>query len=332
MRVTKQVAARAAVVVCVAAALCLMSRTQALASAQIGRFTINFQEGVFRRNGDFVIPGRVTGNSPDGDFVSDRAVGNYQRQDVTLIGHVVLHQHLAAQHGPAPNAMTLTSDQLRINGQTRTYTATGAVTAVQGSRTLQAESMQLDDRTHEAVLQKNVHVHENDQQIDSEEIHYNTVSGALLMPVPVTGRGVDGDFRADRAEGNQLGGTFTLLGNVVLHRVSGVGRGTLGHDPLTLWCDRLDIDNRTRIYTAVGHVKIAQANRTLTGPYLRLDDNTHIGTMTGGVHGEQIPDRTFDAAQLIYNTETEDFKALGGVQATFPYRRPSPSPSATPRK
>ncbi|MBC5805276.1 MAG: LPS export ABC transporter periplasmic protein LptC [Candidatus Eremiobacter antarcticus] len=331
MTLTKLVA-RCALVTASVAALCLSSRSPALASAQIGRFTINFNEGVFHRNGDFVIPGRVTGNSPDGDFVSDRAVGNYQRQDVTLIGHVVLHQHLAAQRGPAPDAMTLTSDQLRINGQTRTYAATGAVTAVQGSRTLQAGSMQLDDRTHEAVLQKNVHVRENDRQIDSEEIHYNTVSGALIMPVPVSGRGSDGDFRADRAEGNQLGGRFTLIGNVVLHRASGVGRGTLKNDPLTLWCDRLDVDNRTRISTATGHVRIAQANRTLSGPYLRLDDNTHIGTMTGGVHGEQIPDRTFDAAELIYNTETEDFKALGGVQATFPYRRPSPSPSATPRK
>ncbi|MBV8460942.1 MAG: hypothetical protein JO009_08640, partial [Candidatus Eremiobacteraeota bacterium] len=68
-----------------AVAFVCASRGPALADARIGRFTVNFAEGVFQRSGDFVIPGAVNGRSPDGDFKADRAFGNYQRQDVTLV-------------------------------------------------------------------------------------------------------------------------------------------------------------------------------------------------------------------------------------------------------
>ncbi len=317
----------ALVIMSAAATACV---APALADARIGSFTVRFAEGVFHRNGDFVIPGAVSGVSPDGDFKADRAFGNYQRQDVTLVGHVLLHQRVG--QGPSAQPMTLTANQLRIFGKPSTYTATGSVVVVQQNRQLHADYLQLDERTHEGLLRGNVSAQEDDRVVQSEEIHYNTLSGAILVPGQLNGFSSDSDFRADRGVGNQKAGTFTMTGNVIVHRFGNYGKANNSTEPLTLWCDKLDIARTPQTtYTATGHVKVAQGDRTLVAPVLKLNDTTHTATMTGGVHGEELPDRTFDAAEVIYNTQTEDFKALGGVKATFPFKRgqfASPTPAA----
>ena len=306
----------------------------AAASMQMGKFSINFELGDFRRNGDFVIPGQVTGVSPDGDFRSDRAIGNYQRGQVTLIGHVVLHERFSGTKGPPQPPMTLTAEQLHIDSKLKLYTATGNVRAVQGTRTLTADLAQLNDATHDTTFTGNVHLQDSGRALDAQEIHYNLASGDLQVPVRVSGHSADGDFSADRASGNQRTGIFTLSGNVLVHKLGGVGKGAQSRDPVTLQSERLVINNQTKEYDADGHVRVSQANRIISAPHLTLNDTTHVATMTGGVHGQELPDRTFDAAQLIYNTQTEDFKALGGVRVTFPYRRggasPTPSPRVTP--
>jgi lipopolysaccharide export system protein LptA len=307
------------------------SLAPALADARIGRFTVTFAEGVFHRNGDFIIPGAVTGVSPDGDFKADRAFGNYQRQDVTLVGHVLLHQRVA--QGPSSQPMTLTSNQLHITSKPSTYTATGSVVVVQQNRQLHADYLQLNEATHEGLLRGNVSAQEDDRVVQSAEIHYNTLTGAIVVPGQLNGFSSDSDFRADRGVGNQKAGTFTMTGNVLVHRFGNYGKANNSSEPLTMWCDKLDIARRPQTtYTATGHVKVAQGDRTLVAPVLKLNDTTHTATMTGGVHGEELPDRTFDAAEVIYNTQTEDFKALGGVKATFPFKRgqfaPSPAPSS----
>ncbi|MDQ6766722.1 MAG: LptA/OstA family protein, partial [Candidatus Eremiobacteraeota bacterium] len=311
----------------------LVSAAPASADARIGKFTVTFAEGVFHRNGDFVIPGAVRGVSADGDFKADRAFGNYQRQDVTLVGHVMIHQRVAG--GASGELMTLTAQQVRIAGKPSSYTATGSVVVVQANRRLHADYLQLNEATHQGLLRGNVSVQENDRVVNSAEIHYNTLTGAIEVPAELTGFSSDTDFRADRGFGNQKAGTFTMIGNVVVHRFGNYGKANNSTEPLTLWCDKLDIVQRPQTtYTATGHVKVAQGDRTLVAPVLTLNDTTHVATMTGGVHGEERPDRTFDAAELLYNTQTEDFKALGGVKATFPFRRassgPSPTPSARP--
>ena len=317
----------------VAVLMCAV-RAPALADARIGRFTVNFAEGVFQRNGDFVIPGAVSGKSPDGDFKADRALGNYQRQDVTLVGHVLLHQRVAP--GRTAQPMTLTANQLRIFGKPATYTATGSVVVIQQNRKISADFLQLNDRTHQGLLRGNVSAQENDRVVQSQEIQYNVASGAIIVPGQVNGFSSDSDFRADRGVGNQKAGAFTMTGNVIVHRFGNYAKTNNSTEPLTMWCDKLDINQHPQMtYTATGNVKIAQGDRTLTGPVLTLNDVTHTATMKGGVHGEEPPDRTFDAAEVIYNTVTEDFKALGGVRATFPFRRgefgasPTPAPHAS---
>jgi lipopolysaccharide export system protein LptA len=304
-------------------------RTPALADARIGRFTVNFAEGVFQRNGDFVIPGAVNGKSPDGDFKADRAFGNYQRQDVTLVGHVLLHQRVAPGKNAQP--MTLTANQLRIAGKPATYTATGSVVVTQQNRRVTADFLRLDERTHQGLLRGNVSAQENDRVVQSQEVQYNVASGAIAVPGQLNGFSSDSDFRADRGVGNQKAGTFTMTGNVIVHRFGNYTKANNSTEPLTMWCDKLDITQHPQLtYTATGNVRIAQGDRTLTGPVLTLNDATHTATMKGGVHGEEPPDRTFDAAEVIYNTVTEDFKALGGVRATFPFRRGEFGASPTP--
>jgi len=243
--------------------------------------------------------------------------------------------------------MTLTANQLRIFGKPSTYTATGSVVVVQQNRQLHADYLQLNEATHQGLLRGNVSAQEDDRVVQSAEIHYNTLTGAIDVPGQLNGFSSDSDFRADRGVGNQRAGTFTMTGNVLVHRFGNFGKANNSSEPLTMWCDNLDIARRPQTtYTATGHVKVAQGDRTLVAPVLKLNDTTHTATMTGGVHGEELPDRTFDAAEVIYNTQTEDFKALGGVKATFPFKRgqfapspapsshatgsPSPAPSATP--
>lgn len=313
----------------IACAVVFAASTPALADARIGKFTITFAMGVFHRNGDFVIPGAVHGVSPDGDFTADRAFGNYQRQDVTLVGHVLMHQRVGRGPGNAP--LTLTTNQLRVSGKPSTYTATGSVVVVQANRKLHADFLQLNDATHQGLLRGNVSAQEADRVVNSDEIHYNTLSGNIDVPGQLTGFSSDTDFRADRGFGNQKAGTFTMIGNVIVHRFGNYGKANNSSEPLTLWCDKLDIVRRPETtYTATGHTKVAQGDKTMVAPVLTLNDTTHIATMTGGVHGEELPDRTFDAAEVIYNTQTEDFKALGGVKATFPFRRASATATAPP--
>ncbi len=299
-----------------------------LADARIGKFTVTFAEGLFHRNGDFTIPGAVSGVSPDGDFKADRAFGNLQRQDVTLVGRVLIHQRVGQASSPP---MTLTANQVRVVSKPSSYTATGSVVVVQQDRTLKADFLQLNNVTHQGVAQGNVSAQQGDRVVQSELVNYNTLSGAINVPGQLTGFSSDTDFRADRGFGNQKAGTFTLIGNVIIHRF-GSATTNGSSEPITLWCDKLDTVRRPQtVYTATGHVKVAQGDRTLVAPKLTLNDTTHVATMTGGVHGEEPPDRTFDSAELLYNTQTQDFKALGGVRATFPFRRAqfaSPTPTA----
>jgi len=53
--------------------------------------------------------------------------------------------------------------------------------------------------------------------------------------------------------------------------------------------------------------------------------------VSGGVHAEQPQGRTFDTPEMTYNTQTDDFKMLGGIMAIFPLSRATPTPTPTPR-
>jgi hypothetical protein len=158
----------------------------------------------------------------------------------------------------------------------------------------------------------------------------NLKTGDFVMPSTVTGHSTDGTFRGDRAFGNSKRDEITLVGHVMVHKLGGVSKdGKKPSEPVTLTCDKLEIQSKAKLYTATGNVKVVQGDKTLTAPLMKLNDNTHDAALTGGVHAEEPPDRTFDSAEVLYNTKSEDFKALGGVQATFPLKSsPTPFPNA----
>jgi hypothetical protein len=170
-----------------------------------------------------------------------------------------------------------------------------------------------------------------DLTVNFSEGEGNLKTGDFVMPSTVTGHSTDGNFRADRAFGNSKRDEITLVGHVLVHRLGGMGKdGKTPSEPVTLTCDKLEVRSKAKLYTATGNVKVVQGGKTLTAPLMKLDDNSHDAALTGGVHAEEPPDRSFDSAEVLYNTKSEDFKALGGVQATFPLKSsPSPLPSGT---
>ena len=300
---------------------------------RIGNFTITFYslKGNFK-TGDFIIPSEITGHSADGDLRADRGLINKQNE-ATLIGHVVVHQRIKpVKPGQPAELLTLTCDQLQINNKAKISTATGNARATQGDRTLTAATMRLDEIAHVLNLQGAAHAQEGLSSVDSEQMQYNTASGDFVVPTPVRGRASDGDFQADRASGNQKNGTTTLVGNVVVHKLGGVGKNPKNKDPITMNCDVLEVDNIAKQYAAKGHVKLVQGGRTLQAPEMTLDDIEHIAHLFGGVHAEEAPDRSFDAAEVLYNTQTQDFRAFGGVHVSFPLPSPTPSRSPPPKK
>jgi len=165
-----------------------------------------------------------------------------------------------------------------------------------------------------------------DLTVNFSEGEGNLKTGDFVMPSTITGHSTDGNFRGDRAFGNSKRNEITLVGHVLVHRLGGVSKdGKKPTEPVTLTCDKLEIHNKAKLYIASGNVKVVQGDKTLTAPLMRLDDMTHDAALTGGVHAEEPPDRTFDSSEVLYNTKSEDFKALGGVQATFPLKS-SPAP------
>jgi lipopolysaccharide transport protein LptA len=197
----------------------------------------------------------------------------------------------------------------------------------------------------------------------TDEVDWNAKTGDLQFPRPLHGRTADGTYRADRGYGNLTAQVINLVGHVVVHRNPGSDKSGKPVEAMTLWADQAHVESKAHYYRASGNVKMTQGqmtltaplviddegthtisasggvkvvkgDRTLTAPQITLNELTHIATLTGGVHAEQKPDRSFDAAEVVYNTQSEDFKALGNVRMQFPANAavPSPSPSPAARK
>ena len=198
----------------------------------------------------------------------------------------------------------------------------------------------------------------------SSEFTFNFKTGDVQFPQPLHGQTADGTYRADRGYGNLHSQIMNLVGHVVVHRNPGRDKTGKPVEAMTLTADQAHIESKAKFYRTSGNVKIVQGDmtmtaplivddesrrtinasggvkivkgdKTLTAPQIALDETTHIANLTGGVHAEQKPDRSFDSAQVLYNTQTEDFKAVGGVRMQFPANQAlppaSPRPSSTPR-
>jgi lipopolysaccharide assembly outer membrane protein LptD (OstA) len=282
----------------------------ARADLQIGRFSIQFRNSNYNlKTGDIVLTGGVSGKGPDGDFRADRAFGNRERQSITLVGNVEAHRKAAAQ------PITLRSDTATIDERSRTYIASGHVSALVGLRTMNADEMRLDDRAHVFTLSGNVLITEPPgRSLATDVLIYHDDTGDIEAPGPVNGTTADGDFRADDAHGNVKTGSVILDGGVVLH--SGGPVAGPSREPVTLYADTLAIDGPAKTVTATGDVKVEQGTQLVTAPMLRLDNATGDLQLSGGVHGEQPPDRSFDTKELTYNLNSGALTVPGAVKGT----------------
>jgi len=152
---------------------------------QVGVWTVRMtQVDVNFKNGNFSTPNRVVMTRGGGDITGDRASGNYKTKDMTIYGHVVMHDtegNFAGVSSTKPThsrgPATLTADQVNINGTSKIYTATGSVHYVQADTTTDANKGVLNDLTHDLDLLGSVHIVQGDRNMEADHVLYNTVSG-----------------------------------------------------------------------------------------------------------------------------------------------------------
>ena len=164
-------------------------------------------------------------------------------------------------------------------------------------------------------------------------VDFNLKSNDFSAPqhVLVTRDGTTID--ADRANGNAKSGQATLLGHVVLHDRNGnlgglsSAKKASGRGPATLTADKMTIDEKTRIYTAVGHMHYTQADTIVDAQSGKLNDVTHELDLHGNVHVRQGA-RSLIADHVLYNTITGQAVADGNVVLRFPsqIRESAPTP------
>lgn len=172
-------------------------------------------------------------------------------------------------------------------------------------------------------------------KVETIEIHAKD-NGDFTMPQHVAFSRPGSDGTADRAEGNSKRGTVSLVGNVVVHDNGGAEEAKENPQyaeggPSTLTCDRLDIDQKALVYTAIGTVKFVQGERTMTSDRARWDRQLHQMVLSGHVYAANATSH-MRADVVNYNTESKAFSIDGHpmvIVQPVPSRPPRPSPSPT---
>lgn len=178
-------------------------------------------------------------------------------------------------------------------------------------------------------------------QVQTDEAHYNQNSGDFTMPHKATFSRPGTDAVGDRASGNTKRGTLSLEGNVSVHDNGSAPEG--GSEQAygkggasTMNCDKLDVDARSRLYTASGNVKFEQGTRKGSADHGVLDRGRETLHLDGKVHLND-GSSTMATDNVDYNLLTKDVVARGApIVITQPVPssepRPSGSPSPKPKK
>ena len=110
----------------------------------------------FFETGVFSAPNHLTLTRPGSDISADRADGNEKQKFATLYGNVVLHDSRGSFSGIAAGGsrapVTLTCNELQMDGASKIYTAIGAVHFAQGSSQAYADRAVLNGITHRLEL------------------------------------------------------------------------------------------------------------------------------------------------------------------------------------
>jgi lipopolysaccharide export system protein LptA len=170
-------------------------------------------------------------------------------------------------------------------------------------------------------------------KVETDEITYKG-NGDFTMPHKVTFSRPGSDGTADRGEGNDKRGTVSLFGNVVLHDNGNAPEANSDDEyakggPSTLTCDQLDVDSKTKIYTAIGHVHFEQGARKADAQRGVLNRNTGMLRLEGNV--KTVDGESSLAAENVdYNLNTKRVEA-NGKPIVMKQPVPTPEPgSATP--
>ncbi|MBV8332495.1 MAG: LPS export ABC transporter periplasmic protein LptC [Candidatus Eremiobacteraeota bacterium] len=145
------------------------------------------------KTGDFSTNQKVVMTRAGGDVTADRANGNYKKQIVYLVGHVVMHDSSGTYGGLSSGAeakpsgpSTLTADRAEIDGTAKIYKAIGNVHYVESDTIVDSENGTLNDDTHDLFLQGNVHITQGTRKVDAQSVVYNTVTGQAHAEGDVT--------------------------------------------------------------------------------------------------------------------------------------------------
>jgi lipopolysaccharide export system protein LptA len=174
-------------------------------------------------------------------------------------------------------------------------------------------------------------------QVETDQAHYNQDSGDFRMPDKAKFSRAGTDATGDHANGNTKRGTLTLEGNVVVHDNGSAPEANTETayskgGPSTMTCDKLDVDARSKLYTASGNVQFEQGTRKGSADRGVLDRGRETLHLDGRVH---LADgaSTMASDNVDYNLTTKDVVARGGpiiITQPVPSREPRAAGSATP--
>ncbi len=165
-------------------------------------------------------------------------------------------------------------------------------------------------------------------------------NGDFTIPHKVTFSRPGSDGVADRAEGNSVRGTVSLFGNVVIHD-NGKAPEAGSNDeyakggPSTLTSDQVDVDSKSKIYTAIGHVHFSQGTRDMTADRGVLNRKIGMLHLEGHVKTKD-GDSSMKADNMDYNLNTKRIEANGKpitIKQPVPTQEPgTATPSPKPKK
>ena len=137
-------------------------------SLQVGGWDLRTSDVLTNvQTGSFTLPGRVNLVRSDGSTVdADRATGNFKQKNIDLFGHVVMHDTsgaMGARIGASARSKraqpaTIICETMHIDELKNLYVATGSVKYTQGSSTMNADRVVLDNGRHKVHLSGHVRV------------------------------------------------------------------------------------------------------------------------------------------------------------------------------
>jgi len=175
-----------------------------------------------------------------------------------------------------------------------------------------------------------------DYRIETDETHWNFNTGDFTMPHRVRFYRPGTDAVSDKATGNSKNGTATLIGGVVVHDSGNAAEASdaayHGSGPATLTCDQLEIDSKSKLYTATGHVHFSQGARSGTSDKAILNRANGTLHLEGSVHLSDSGS-TITTDVLDYNLNTKDVEVHGNptIMTQPANKAVAPAPASTPR-